>query len=390
MVPEEWKSDHVGNSLNICNNLRKPISLEERGKIPGKFPYYGPTRIQSYISSYEQDGKFALIGEDGDHFLKFSNVSQTQIVQGKCTVNNHAHIVSETDICTVEWFANYFQHRDITKFLTRQGAARYKLNKAALEQLPILLPPLSEQKKIAEILSTWDRAIEVTERQLENAKTQKKALMQQLLTGKRRLPGFDGEWKMVKLGDVFVRVSRKNTSGNDNVLTISGQDGLISQRDYFGKRVAASDLSKYTLLKTGDFAYNKSYSKGYPMGAIKPLVLYPEGVVSSLYICFTQAETRSTCNDFYRHYFEAGQLNRQLMGITQEGARNHGLLNLAIADFFSIKIPRPNLSEQKAISSVIEVSENTVRNEQRRLHDLRTEKRALMQQLLTGKKRVKA
>ncbi|ELL3162884.1 restriction endonuclease subunit S, partial [Escherichia coli] len=175
-VPHGWQFTYVGKAFCIRNNLRKPISEEERSMSPGNYPYYGPTKIQGYIGTFEQDGSYALIGEDGDHFLKFEKHSMTQLVDGKCTVNNHAHIIEGTKEASREWFYYYFMHRDIFSFLSRQGAGRYKLNKASLEKMPLLLPPIVEQKKIAQILSTWDKAISVTEKLLANSQQQKKAL----------------------------------------------------------------------------------------------------------------------------------------------------------------------------------------------------------------------
>lgn len=146
-IPKGWKLDKVGKALNIKNNFRKPISQEVRSLIPGPYPYYGPTKIQDYIADYEQDGKYALIGEDGDHFLKYRNLPMTQLIEGKCTVNNHAHIIEGTEKASREWFYYYFMHRDIFSFLTRQGAGRYKLNKSSLEKMPLLTPPYLNNKK---------------------------------------------------------------------------------------------------------------------------------------------------------------------------------------------------------------------------------------------------
>ena len=212
--------------------------------------------------------------------------------------------------------------------------------------------------------------------------------MQQLLTGKKRLPGFDGEWKSVSFDTLFERVKTKNVELNENVLTISAQLGLVSQTEYFNKSVAGKDLSGYTLLKRGDFAYNKSYSAGYPMGAIKPLELYDKGIVSSLYICFRICSDEAY-HDFYRHYFEGGYFNKEIYGIAQEGARNHGLLNVSVTDFFITRIVAPQIEEQRAIADVINAAEQEVAKLEEFCRDLQSEKAALMQQLLTGKRRVK-
>lgn len=250
------------------------------------------------------------------------------------------------------------------------------------------LPPLNEQWKVGTILATWDRAIEAVEALIANVRAQKQALMQQLLGGKRRLPGFSEPWAWADFADVFGRVKTKNAEGNTNVLTISAQHGLISQVEYFNKSVASDDVRGYTLLQRGDFAYNKSYSDGYPMGAIKPLDRYDSGIVSSLYICF-RLTRRGFDHDFFRHYFEAGLFNREIAAIAQEGARNHGLLNVSVVEFFETSLHIPRADEQAAIARVINAAEAEEQAYQAQLTALRQEKAALMQQLLTGKRRVK-
>src|SRR6266567_3721998 len=139
---EGWNLDLVGNACRIRDELRFPISELDRRERKGLYPYYGPTGIVDYINTYRIDGFYALIGEDGDHFLKFAERPMTQIVYGKFNVNNHAHIIEGTDKCSAKWFFYYFMHRDITHILSRQGAGRYKLTKAALQKLPIPLPTL--------------------------------------------------------------------------------------------------------------------------------------------------------------------------------------------------------------------------------------------------------
>jgi type I restriction enzyme S subunit len=142
-------------------------------------------------------------------------------------------------------------------------------------------------------------------------------------------------------------------------------------------------------LHRGDFAYNKSYSAGYPMGAIKPLLKYNDGVVSSLYLCFRLRAGVAASFDFFRHYFESGLLNEGIGGIAQEGARNHGLLNVGIGDFFNLRLHVPDADEQHAIAIAINTSEAEEQLQLRRLSALREEKLALMQQLLTGRRRVR-
>ncbi|WP_270694296.1 MULTISPECIES: restriction endonuclease subunit S [unclassified Aeromonas] len=218
--------------------------------------------------------------------------------------------------------------------------------------------------------------------------------MQQLLTGKKRLRDnkgvrFCGEWKLDKLSKIFERVTTKNDGKSTNVVTISGQQGLIRQEDFFKKSVASDILDGYFLLMKGQFAYNKSYSNGYPMGAIKRLNRYADGVVTTLYICFEISESTKANGDFWEHYFESGLLNKGLSQIAHEGGRAHGLLNVKPTDFFSLKVPLPSLDEQQKIATVLTVADREITILQQKLATLKQEKQALMQQLLTGKRRVK-
>ncbi len=259
-----------------------------------------------------------------------------------------------------------------------------------LKLLPIPLPPLPEQRRIAAVLGTWDTAIEQTTELLKALRARHRGLMHQLLTGKLRLPGFGGEWKRVELSDLFERVNRRNTEGNTNVLTISAQQGLVSQGRYFNKNVASENLANYFLLYRGEFAYNKSYSAGYPMGAIKRLDQYDRGVLSPLYICFRMRNEAENEAKFFTHFFEAGCLNEGIGEIAQEGARNHGLLNVGINDFFSLRIVIPFMQEQCAIAQVLDASLKEIQQQEAKLEALREQKRGLMQCLLTGRVRVPA
>lgn len=274
------------------------------------------------------------------------------------------------------------------------GTKQANLSAKQLQELPVLIPPELEQKKIAQILSTWDKAISVTEKLLTNSQQQKKALMQQLLTGKKRLldengTRFSETWKLYALSKLFQRVTTKNNGKSNNVVTISGQHGLIKQEDFFKKTVASDTLDGYFLLKKGQFAYNKSYSNGYPMGAIKRLNRYPEGVVTTLYICFELTTPKKSCGDYWEHYFESGLLNNSLSQIAHEGGRAHGLLNVKPSDFFSLKVAVPGFEEQQKIASVLSAADTEISTLEKKLACLKDEKKALMQQLLTGKRRVK-
>lgn len=158
-------------------------------------------------------------------------------------------------------------------------------------------------------------------------------------------------WKIVRFRSVFDRIIDRNNENNQNVLTISAQMGLINQEEFFNKSVASTNKSNYYLLEKGDFAYNKSYSNGYPFGAFKRLKRYQKGIVSPLYICFRAKN--SIHPGYYEQFFESRFFDKEIQAIAQEGARNHGLLNMSINDFYNTKIPFPPLEEQKKIANIL-------------------------------------
>lgn len=188
-------------------------------------------------------------------------------------------------------------------------------------------------------------------------------------------------WKDVELKNYFSRLTRKNNERNTNVLTISAQHGLISQQEFFNKSIASEDKSNYFLLERGDFAYNKSYSAGYPFGAVKSLEKYDKGIVSPLYICFKKT-TENKCPEYFLQYFEAGLANKEICSVAQEGARNHGLLNISTEDFFKIKIAVPPLAEQQKIADILCEQDKIISLKQKLLEQKQKQKKWLMHKLL--------
>jgi len=384
-IPDGWEFIHLNKAYKIRNNLRLPISEDERLKNPGPYPYYGPTKIQGYIGSYQQNGEYALIGEDGDHFLKYRTLPMTQLVNGKCTVNNHAHIIEGTNNAIREWFYYYFMHRDIFSFLSRQGAGRYKLNKAALEKLPVLLPPIPEQKKIARILSTWDKAIETVEKLIENSQAQKKALMQQLLTGKRRLPGFDGEWEIKRLGEM----AKINSGGTPKSSVAEYYDGdipwvSIADMTKHGKYISRTQKNITTL------GLENSSARLYPRHTILYAMYASIGEcsISTVELCSSQAILGIRPNSNLDHqflYYYLSSLKEKIKLQGQQGTQSN--LNAGMVKGFRLNIP--TIKEQQKIATVLTTADKEIQTLQQKIDCLKQEKKALMQQLLTGKRRVK-
>ena len=167
---------------------------------------------------------------------------------------------------------------------------------------------------------------------------------------KLRIEGFSDAWEQRKLGDVVERVTRKNSNLESNLpLTISAQYGLIDQNEFFDRRIASKDVSGYYLIKHGEFAYNKSTSNDAEWGAIKRLDRYEKGVLSTLYIVFKILDEKQTSSDFLATYYDTNLWHKGIQAIAAEGARNHGLLNIAPSDFFntSLMMPKSYLEQNK-------------------------------------------
>lgn len=201
---------------------------------------------------------------------------------------------------------------------------------------------------------------------------------------KIRFSEFTDEWNYEPLNKYSERIVRKNKDNESNlVLTISAQYGLVDQCSFFNRNVSSTNLSGYYLLYNGDFAYNKSYSNGYPWGAVKRLNLYDKGVVSSLYICFRNNSIMDS--DYLQHYFETDKWYSQISSISVEGARNHGLLNIAVNDFFNTEHFFPTLNEQKRISKFLNLLDKKIELQSKKIDDLKLFKLYTMNRLLSEK-----
>ena len=186
-------------------------------------------------------------------------------------------------------------------------------------------------------------------------------------------------WEQRKLEDIANRVTRKNEGESDLPLTISSQYGLVDQRTFFNNQVASKDMSGYYLLRKGEFAYNKSTSGDSPWGAVKRLVRYEKGCVSTLYICFG---LDGADPDFLVTYYETDRWYKAVQMIGAEGARNHGLLNIAPNDFFDTAlILPPSREEQELIGLFFARLDNLITLHQRKLELLQNIKRSLLDKM---------
>ena len=246
-------------------------------------------------------------------------------------------------------------HKEV-RMIAAEGARNHGLLNIAPSdffETELTMPAeIEEQAQIGAFFQQLDSLITLHQRKLDHLKEMKKGLLQKMFPKngesipELRFPGFADPWEQRKLGEIAHRIIRKNGGNQSNLpLTISAQYGLVDQRDYFNNQVASRDMSGYYLLQNGEFAYNKSTSGDSPWGAVKRLTKYENGCVSTLYICFGLDEGDS---DFLVTYYETDRWHKEVRMIAAEGARNHGLLNIAPSDFFETELTMPAEIEEQA------------------------------------------
>ena len=259
-----------------------------------------------------------------------------------------------------------------------------------LGEIPVFISKnLDEQLKIGSYFDSLNHLITLHQRKLEKLKIIKKSMLENLFpqngekTPKIRFSGFTKDWEQRKLGEIAERIIRKNEKLESTLpLTISAQYGLIDQNEFFDKRIASKDVRGYYLIKKGEFAYNKSTSVDAPFGAIKRLDKYKNGVLSTLYILFKIIDDTSTSSDYLVTYYFTDLWHNGIQSIAAEGARNHGLLNIAPNDFFETMLSIPlNISEQKKVGGFFISLDHLITLHQSKLEKLQKIKKSMLESM---------
>lgn len=299
-----------------------------------------------------------------------------------------AYVCVECENINPDFFYLQMHTYDMRKLFYSMGdGMRQTLSYNDVKDMPLYIPSLPEQKAIVEYFNVLEKEITTETENLAKLRQMKSASLISMFPQKGetkpcvRFKGFDGEWEIVKLSSIAKRITRKNTQLESTLpLTISAAEGLIEQTAFFNNVVASSNVSGYYLLKKGEFAYNKSYSNGYPFGAVKRLDRYDMGVLSTLYIVFSVDE--SVCSDYIVHFFDTSLWHKEVAMRAAEGARNHGLLNIGAEDFLDIDIILPkSVYEQQRIASFFTSLDKQISLQEKRLKKLRQIKAACLDKM---------
>ncbi|HCM9409993.1 restriction endonuclease subunit S [Enterobacter hormaechei] len=401
MVPKGWMlkqlSDIVKEKISygivqagphIPNGIPYIKSSDIRGAIdPASLQRTAPEIHYKYRRSAVHPGDiiFSLRGNIGETAIVPSNLLEANLTQGT------ARISVSGDQCN-EFYHQQFAMDKLRNYINSlsKGSTFKEISLEELRKVKVLCAPLPEQKKIAQILSTWDKAITVTEKLLVNSQQQKKALMQQLLTGKKRLldengERFSGEWKRVKLG----AIADMNSGGTPKSTVEEYYGGnipwvSISDMTSNGKWIATTE--KYLT----ELGLNSSSARIYPKNSVLYAMYASIGECSIAAVNLTSSQAilgirPKDCLNYEFLYFYLTSLKEKIKLQGQQGTQSN--LNAGMVKEFELDLP--SIREQQKIAAVLSVADAEISTLEKKLACLRDEKKALMQQLLTGKRRVK-
>lgn len=388
IIPQEWEVEPLHYLGQIYSGGTPDTEVEEYWN--GDIAWCTPSDITKLTTKYIECTDVKITGRG----LKESSATllppQSIVVCTRATIGNAA--ICTTDIATNQGFKNIIPNKETNSEwlyymiiyskprLVRLGCGStfLEVSKKDFSRFKILVPPLAEQKKIAEILGIWDKAIEKQTQLIKKLELRKKGLMQHLLTGKKRLPGFSGEWRKVKLGKLFIERNEINKA-HLPLLSITADRGVIFQSESDKRDISNDDKSKYKHICPNDIGYN-TMRMWQGRCALSSL----EGIVSPAYTIITPNK------DINPYFME--MLFKQPFTIYCFWTHSQGLvndtLNCKFPDFSQIKVTIPNFEEQNAISQFFKGINHEIELCTQKLNSLLQQKKGLMQVLLTGKKRI--
>ena len=362
VIPEEWEVKPLADVVDFLDGRRRPVKDSDRAKMRGDIPYYGASGIVDYVNAFLFDEDLILLGEDGENILS-RNCRLAFKISGKTWVNNHAHVLRPKPGMSLDYVAEFLESRDYVQYNT--GTAQPKLNKSVCSKIPVLCPPAPEQRAIAGAMSDVDALLGGLDRLIAKKRDLKQAAMQQLLTGKTRLPGFKGEWAAKRLGDVVEITKGELITEKDalpgNIPVIAGG----KKPSYFHSR---PNRSGKTVTISGSGA-----NAGY-------VAIYERPIFAS--DCSTICEGRDYSIEFI--YFLLQIRQDEIYKAQTGGAQPH----IHPSDLRPLMVDIPSVKEQIAIAAALSDMDAELAALTQRRDKTRALKQGMMQELLTGRTRL--
>ncbi len=390
IIPENWEVNDLGSLGDFKSGNGFPIN--EQGGVNG-IPFYKVSDMNlpenevfmtisnNYISEEQVINlKMKPIKDEAIIFAKVGAaifLERKRFAQNFLIDNNMMAFVPKTPSIYLKYYLDYIR---LSKYAQTGALPAYNASDLKTIQLPI--PPLPEQKKIAEILTTWDEAIVNCKSTINSLKDRNKGLAQQLNTGKKRLRGFDDKWKIKKIKDFSLEISMKNKNDDDLVvLSCTKHNGLVPSLEYFGRKIYSDNLKTYKIVEKNVFAYATNHIEE---GSIGYQSKYEKALISPMYTVF---KTDDDINDEFLFRVLKSNTYIQEYQKRMEGSidRRGGL---RWQEFSKIKVSVPPYEEQTAIALALETADQELKSYETKLEALQLQKKGLMQQLLTGKIRV--
>ncbi|HHU74194.1 MAG TPA: hypothetical protein GXZ28_06145 [Clostridiales bacterium] len=387
IIPSDWEKNKMKDILEE----RKEYTTDQ-----DTYPLFSLTIEKGIVEKTDRYERQYLVTKDGDNYkVVYENdfvYNPMNIRFGAVALHKLRYPVSVSAYYNTFYIKNGYNPRFIEYFLQSfrmlhfynkyaEGSLieKRRLHYSVLLEYSFSFPPIFEQNRIIEILSTWDKAIELKEKLIDEKKKQKTGLMQKLLTGKVRLPGFIGEWKEVKLGKVIREINDKTTENNQYQVLTSSRQGIFLQEEYFNKSVASSNNIGYKIIKKGQFTYRTMSDDG--SFKFNRLMEYENGIVSPAYVVFEAIKINPV---FLMNLMNDYSFNKHIQKETQGGTR----LSLKYNSLKEFVIKIPSIEEQDAIANVLNTVDKVIELNQKELEEIKLQKKGLMQLLLTGIVRV--
>lgn len=385
-IPEEWTIREFGKFASVSNRKYTPVSDEDVKCVELEHIDQGTGFINGFISSTSQKSTKnvftqgqVLFGKLRPYLKKYWLAS----FDGVCSSEIWVLTSNSEDCCNSFLFRLIQQHRFIQVANVSSGSKMPRADWDFVTEFPFALPTRPEQGKINSILSTWDEAIIKTQQLIAQLQQRSKGLMQQLLTGKKRLKKFEGQWKKLLIYEIAKEVSLKNKSGKElTVLSCTKYDGLVPSLEYFGRRVFGSDTSTYKVVPQHHFAYATNHIEE---GSIGYQARFEEALISPMYTVFKTNE--EVYDDYLYKLLKSHQYIHEYCKRMEGSIDRRG--GLRWDEFSKIIVHLPELEEQKAIASLLTKANEEVKLYEQKLAALQQQKKGLMQKLLTGEVRVK-
>ncbi len=386
-IPVDWEVVRLGEVVEIYDHKRIPLSEMERNKRKGQYPYCGANGVIDFIDDYIFDGVYVLLAEDGGDYLKFGN--SAYIMSGKFWVNNHAHVVKVVESMLNNWFLMYsLNFLNLRPYIV--GSTRTKLNQDQMKNIKIPLPPLPEQRRIAEVLLTVDEAIFKVEEEIEYTERLKRGLMQHLLTcgighslfKDSPLGKIPEDWEVVRLGEVGNIITGKTPSTKVKEFW-NGEIMFVTPSD-FKDRKYIDDTERY-ITKEGA----KKASMIPPQSVLVVCIASVGEVAINLDYCITNQQINAIVpnNKTDAEFLYYSLKYRSWLLKWWAGTTTTPIVKKSLFEKFPI--PLPPLPEQKKISEILMAVDRKLDLLRQKKYHLQRLKKGLMNDLLTGRRRLK-